>query len=105
MGWSQNLHALVRAPRSCDVWVCATPDMTAQQLMDVGKKEIAATDEALIRAQRIVADTIEVRGFGNLAYSYAYCTSSPPRGGGGGLVWWRVHREEEAWIDSFATYF
>eukprot|EP00884_Botryococcus_braunii_P012278 jgi/Botrbrau1/21050/Bobra.0144s0051.1 len=34
-------------------------DLSAQQLMDVGKKEIAATDEALIRAQRIVADTIE----------------------------------------------
>lgn len=34
--------------------------MSTQQLIQLGKKEIASTDQALVRAQKIVADTIDV---------------------------------------------
>ncbi len=67
----------------CDASVCATPDMSVQQLMDVGKKEIAATDDALIRAQRIVADTIEVSRPLCLHEESHYLSSSTTQGGGG----------------------
>jgi hypothetical protein len=47
---------------TCNSLYCLACDavLSTQQLMEVGKKEIAATDDALTRAQRIVADTIEV---------------------------------------------
>lgn len=38
----------------------AYADMSAQQLMERGRKEMKAQDESLIRAQRIVESTIEV---------------------------------------------
>lgn len=44
--------------------VCLEADapaaMSTAQLIQLGKKEIASTDQALVRAQKVVADTIEV---------------------------------------------
>ena len=39
---------------------CACAEMSAQQLMERGRKEMKAQDESLLRAQKIVESTVEI---------------------------------------------
>ena len=64
-----HAHILPLAPAqreiaNCTPWLtsscCGNADMTTNELMQLGRKEIVETDEALVRAQRVVANTIEV---------------------------------------------